>query len=215
MRTELTLKICGIFEFETIGYGYPRCYETHRIYSMEDSTGKAYVWKTASVMGLDNGNEFAPIDKGDTVKITASVKGENVYKGKPQIVLQRVKVDGIIEKSKRMTREQWAAHKAEEQRNSLCAGDFIWYGMPYKQYKEHYNDCETVAGSYDRGTIDVIIRNGRLKNSGVRGQRFAGYVLKSDRGRKTSYRAVSEENALKRARKEFPGENWEVTEIYY
>ena len=49
--------------------------------------------------------------------------------------------------------------------------------MKYKNYKEHYADCETVPSSYDKGTksIEVIIPDGRMKNSGVRGHHFRGY----------------------------------------
>ena len=46
--------------------------------------------------------------------------------------------------------------------------------MKYKAYKEHYSDCETVYDSYDKGnkSIEVIIPEGRMKNSGVRGKKF-------------------------------------------
>ena len=76
--------------------------------------------------------------------------------------------------------------------------------MYYGQYKKSYSDCKTVPGSYDAGTksIEVIIPEGRMKPSGVRGQRFHGYELWMKRiadGKsfRSEYRAVSEENAMK------------------
>lgn len=75
--------------------------------------------------------------------------------------------------------------------------------MHYGRYKEHYADCETVQGSYDKATrtIDVMIPDGRKKPSGVRGKRFRGYQigLIDQNGKKgyCTYRAVSEENAMK------------------
>ena len=92
--------------------------------------------------------------------------------------------------------------------------------MKYRQYKKHYADCETVAGSYDDGgghyeaTIDVIIRNGRLKASGVRGKFYRGYQMQNESGEMVTYRAVSEENALRRANKEYPDHEWECVKIY-
>ena len=75
--------------------------------------------------------------------------------------------------------------------------------MHYSQYKNHYADCETVKGSYDKlcKTIQVIIPEGRMKKSGVRGKRFRGYQIgltkqNGEHGYCT-YRAVSKENAMK------------------
>lgn len=100
----------------------------------------------------------------------------------------------------------------------LSGEDFIWR-MPYKQYKEHYSDCETVAGSFERRefrpcTIEIIVREGRLKASGVRGEHYSGYRLENENGEQVVYRAVKEENAIRRAEKEFGG-HWEVYKIYY
>ena len=49
--------------------------------------------------------------------------------------------------------------------------------MHYSQYKNHYSDCQTVPGSYDKVTksVEVILPEGRVKPSGVRGKRFHGY----------------------------------------
>ena len=76
--------------------------------------------------------------------------------------------------------------------------------MHYSQYKNHYADCATVPGSYDKTThtIEVLLPEGRVKPSGVRGKRFHGYQIgltdKDGKHGYCTYRAVSEENAMKR-----------------
>ena len=112
------------------------------------------------------------------------------------------------------TKEELEAKKREEQLASIKDGDAIWR-MPYKQYKEHYSDCETVAGSYecsDRGykTIEVILRKGRVKNSGVRGERFSRYAFILENGHRVIYKAVCCENAEKRLEKEYPNMKFEL-----
>ena len=237
-RIEIEVEMKGIYSFEAPAYGYGT--ETRYIYNMVDEDGKVYVWKTTSFMGIEvedeNGHftnrkgktyEFYKINKGDRIVVAASVKGESEYKGQPQTELTRVKV-----KSRTFEAETWEQRqerikaekeqKAQEQRDSLTGEDFIWR-MPYKQYKEHYSDCETVAGSYDSGerngrkihvaTIQVIVREGRLKASGVRGEHFYGFELRNEAGECAVYRAVSEENAIRRAEKDFGGA-WECTHIY-
>lgn len=76
--------------------------------------------------------------------------------------------------------------------------------MKYKAYKEHYSDCETVYDSYDKGnkSIEVIIPEGRMKNSGVRGKKFYYYTFEgveklTGRHARTTIKAVSVENARK------------------
>ena len=117
------------------------------------------------------------------------------------------------------TKAERNAERAEEQKASLRSEDFIWE-MPYKQYKKHYADCETLAGSYRApeygvATIKVIIREGRLKASGVRGRHFGGYQLINAKGVHVVYRAVSEENAIRRAEKDYPDETWQCDKIYW
>lgn len=76
--------------------------------------------------------------------------------------------------------------------------------MRYRDYKDHYADCKTVAGSYSASnkTIEVIVPEGRMKPSGVRGKSFMGYQLwcKDETTGKyyySCYRATSKENAMK------------------
>lgn len=91
--------------------------------------------------------------------------------------------------------------------------------MKYSRYKKHYSDCETIKGSYNKysRTIDVIIPEGRMKASGVRGQQFNGYEFEftnSEGTFKTTYRAVCKENAIKRLIKDFKPTNYELIHIY-
>ncbi len=191
------------------------------IYKMQDAEGKVYVWKTSSCLQYDNGNDddYRAIIKNDVIEITASVKGEREYKGEPQTELTRVKVNKVVKEH--ITKALRIANLKKEQMESLGEGDRLWE-MPYRQYKEHYADCETLAGSYreiergrDAGSyITIILREGRLKASGVRGEHFSGYLCENEIGEKVTYRAVSEENAVKRATKEFPEHTWEVVKVY-
>lgn len=237
-RIKAEVTMMNIYKYEAPAYGYGT--ETRFIYTMQDQDGTVYVWKTTTWMcinvyeGVDQdhanfydrkGIAYEPqgIRKGDKIVITASVKGQGEYKGQPQTELTRVKV---VERTHNAAAEQKQKkeNRKAKQIESLKGEDFIW-DMPYSQYKAHYSDCETVVDSYDDhdgrypATIKVIIREGRLKNSGVRGQHFSGYeffFIDTD-GKKARicYRAVSEDNAMKRLYKEFP-EAKEVTpgEIY-
>lgn len=241
-RIEAVVTMKSVYSYERAAYTYGT--ETAYIYNMEAEDGTVYVWKTTSFMGIElpaanpddahfinskgKAVDFFKINKNDVIRIKASVKRQGEYKGQPQTELTRVKVLERIFKAEtweeiQAKREAAKAAKAEEQRDSLNGEDFIWR-MPYKQYKEHYSDCETVAGSYDSGecgyrgkrrpcAIEVIIREGRLKASGVRGEHYSGYRLQNENGEQVVYRAVKEENAIRRAEKEFGGE-WECVKIY-
>ena len=191
------------------------------IYKMQDADGKVYVWKTSGCLQYNPADEsqYRCIIKNDVIEITASIKGESEYNGEPQTELSRVKVNRVVkEHITKAFREQ---QLKEKQMESLGEGDRLWE-MPYRQYKMHYADCETLAGSYreiergrDAGSyITIILREGRLKASGVRGEHYSGYCCENEKGEKVTYRAVSEENAVKRANKEFPGHTWEVVKIY-
>ncbi len=197
-----------------------RYYNTRNYtYIMKDSEGNVLVWKTTTVLGFnfinDKGFErYDVIRKGDTMTISGKVKEHTEYKGIKQTVLTRCKYSLVSHAPDKVE------VKREQQIQSLAEGDVIWE-MPYKQYKEHYSDCETVAGSFDdydgkrTSTIKVIIRKGRLKNSGVRGQHYKGFEFTADDGKKVVYRAISEETARKRLKKEHPdNEGWECTKIY-
>lgn len=220
-RLNLTLTMVGSYEFQK-SFGWQT--QTITIYTMHDEAGNVFVWKTSGLgLGIEGEDDrgdwtFDSVRKGDTFDCKATVKEHSEYKGTEQTVLTRVKVSKIdhIE-----TEEEKIAKRAEAQRTSLGEGDFLWT-MPYKQFKEHYSDCETVAGSYQcdrstdgRATIQVIIRAGRLVPSGVRGKHYSGYEFLTDDGKRACYRAVSEENAKKQLLKDFPqGADWPCVKIY-
>lgn len=186
----------------TLNVEFPFCsqYGDGTVYIMRDDEGHAYKWKTTCVLGMGLDDEtFQRINKGGRFVMTATVKGEAEYKGETQTVVTRLKVTEVVDAG--FTHEERQQMKAEEQKATLKEGDFIWT-MPYRQYKEHYSDCETVAGSFVRPKygapeIDVIIREGRLKNSGVRGEHYGLYTFSNGEKREV-IKAISEENARKR-----------------
>lgn len=229
-RTEIKVKVINSYGYEAPAFTYG--YETHYIHTFKDEDGKVYVWKTTKSLMIEkpytgkkghhnfedrNGNpvEYSAINKGSVIRIAATVKGESEYKGQPQTVINRVKVLEVIEAS--LSKEEWIQKKAEEQLASLNENDCV-LEMPYRQYKNHYSDCEAVAGSYteyldSKGyfiqspTIKVIIREGRMKNSGTRGKRFNYFVITYEvNGEEIidDFKAINEENAIKQLMKEEP-----------
>lgn len=190
---------------------YTRLGELVNIYILRDAEGTTFVWKTSGNLGMDisdakndNYYNYDLVQKHDAFTCKATVKEFSEYKGEPQIVLTRVKVTSIDHAP---TKEERDKAKAKTQLESLAGGDFIWT-MPYRQYKEHYADCETLAGSfnvpeYGCAEIKVIIREGRLVPSGVRGQHFHRYSFVVD-GVRHTYRAVSADNARGRCEKDYP-----------
>lgn len=218
------VKVVNIYEYQDYKFSYYGT--THFIYTMADGDDNVLVWKTTSCMGIqmdDEGNIWHVVRKGDIIRITGKVKEHGEYKGTQQTVLTRCKWE-LIQMS--LSKEEQCALKAKEQMESLKGKDFIWE-MPYRQYKDHYADCETVAGSFTRyennrgeeyrdPTIKVIIREGRLKPNGVRGKFIYGFVFQTDRGTEVTYRAVCEENARKHMKKEFPNsDDWKCIEIFH
>jgi len=180
-RAEMKVKLVGDYQYDRqkyAGYGY----ETVNIYKMADDNGNIYVWKTTSWLAYND----EPINRGSVIVIVATIKGESEYKGEKQTEINRVKVKEVIEMGKSIEQIQAEREKAREAKRaeqlaSIKGEDFIWT-MPYKQYKERYADCETVIDSFVRprfgvSHIDVIIREGRLKASGVRGKHFHSYAL--------------------------------------
>lgn len=225
-KERITIKavtVAGRYEFGNYFYGR---YVPTYIYKFVDETGKVYVWKTSTYAGIDKKvvdprdpelvrYEFDGLGKGDIVDIKATIKGESNYKGEPQTELERVNIlekifraETPAEKKARIEAENKEIER--EQRESLVGGDKI-VRMTYKRFKEHYADCETVVGSFIKSEnrpaeIEVIIREGREKASGVRGKRIEPHTLITDDGRETIYRATCYENAIKRANKELGGE---------
>lgn len=84
------------------------------------------------------------------------------------------------------------------------------YRMKYSQYKKHYADCKTVPGTYDtiEKSIIVLIPEGRMKKSGVRGQRynyyrFFGIDKKTGEKVETTIKAITGENAIKQLLRDY------------
>ena len=224
---KISLNVTIVSVYEWVDYSFNYRGSVRRIYTMQDDNANLLVWKTNSCMSLEvnkdrNGNSiFHVAQKGDLIKIVGTVKEHSIYKGVEQTILQRVKFS-FLDMS--VSYQEKKAAKQKEQLSTLSERDFIWE-MPYKQYKEHYSDCETLYDSYNDhaeencskftpATIVVIIREGRLKASGVRGEHFSGYQMENELGDKCVYRAVSEENALKRVNKDFPAHSWTCSRIY-
>lgn len=183
-------------------FSFMSCYGEQHVHKFTDTNGNVLVWKTQNIVET-SGENLDLIPEGSKVMIKATIKEHKEYKGEAQTAIIRCKFD-IIEKA--ATKKEKQAEKKKEQVASLQNGDQI-LTMPYRAYKEHYADCETVAGSFSadngKATIDVIVRAGRLVASGVRGQRFSTYVfLNKLTEKKVCFYAVCEENALKQAKKE-------------
>lgn len=84
------------------------------------------------------------------------------------------------------------------------------YRMKYSQYKKHYADCKTVPGTYDmiEKSIIVLIPEGRMKKSGVRGQRynyyrFSGIDKKTGKKVEVTVKAITGENAIKQLLRDY------------
>ena len=93
------------------------------------------------------------------------------------------------------------------------------YRMKYIQYKKHYADCQTVPGTYDKTTktIVVIIPEGRMKKSGVRGQRynyyrFNGVNQTTGKSVEVTIKAICGENAIKQLHRDYDKNiKWDLT----
>jgi hypothetical protein len=200
--------------------------ESHNVFKMEDENGNCIVWDTTGWMEdkklVDSRGMCKPIWEGSKLLLTATVKEHKEYKGTEQTTISRPKFT-VIELAKspeeiQAEKEAEKKRKKEAQAATITENDLVWE-MPYKQYKEHYADCETVIDSYHKdrngfSTIKVIVREDRLKNSGVRGERFSRYAFVLEDGSRVVYKAVCIDNAEKRIKKEHPNMTFELEEIY-
>lgn len=200
--------------------------EEHYKYIMRDSEGKAYVWDTQNGLYLNKhpggktieDGYIQRIDKGDVFTFTAFVKGEKEYKGELQTLVVRLKVNSI--ESKAPTKEDKEAEKQKKQLESLEEGDEILY-MTYKNYKERYSDCETLSGSFEtvegKAYIRVIVRCGRLKASGSRGQHYTTFLFRNVvTGQYRTIKAISEETGRRQLKRQgFNESEFEIERILY
>ena len=206
-KLEMVLVYKNTYSFPGYAYG-----TVTNIHKFEDADGQVLVWKTQKQMLVDLPNgEMDIVNRGDTISVKATVKGESEYKGQTQINLTRCSVLDVLTKAP--TKEEWEAKKAQELLAGLGEGDKV-IRMPYRQYKQHYADCKTVPGSFDeRGYIEVVILAGRMVNSGVRGRHFYDFVVNFTDGNHVVYKAVCKDNAIRRAEREFPDLNVKDCEL--
>ena len=219
-RITISVKYVACPTFERPSFRRGVYSETVYVHTFEDADGNTFVWKTSSPLNMKvtEGSEelFRPVTVDSVLTICGTVKGHGEYKGVPQIELSRVVVKsvsvwGLSPEEIQKEKEDMIKAIAKEQRESLKDGDQIMT-VDYKRYKDHYADCEVIKGSYRRtplGTsyVDIIVREGRLVPSGVRGKRFHNWDLHRG-GETVNYTAVDYEHAVKRANKEL-GEGWE------
>lgn len=212
-RVEEDVKLINEFSYDRAAYTYGT--ETVHIYMFRDNEDQKLVWKTTGFLMIDGEDPVFP-NKGSLIRIKGTVKGFDTYKGEHEVVLTRVKLLDIIEQAK--TKEEILEEKRQAQLATLQDGDQV-VQMLYSQYKEHYSDCETIADSFRNANdgypfpmIDVIVRAGRMKNSGVRGKQYSYYRLKNEINQCIVYKAICLENALKRAAVEYPEHTWEYLE---
>ena len=92
--------------------------------------------------------------------LKGSIKGEKEYNGNPQIQLTRCEVLSVLDEGP--TPEELHERKKIEQKNSITVQDSV-IRVSYKEYKEKYNNCETIIDSFERTPngcfIEVIVRN--------------------------------------------------------
>lgn len=196
MRINLTVKYIKSLTFAPY-HMYGEAQNFYIFHGVED--GKVYTWKTTTDLKYNDHR----IERNSIIKITATVKGERTYKGEEQIMLARVKVNEVLEQG--MTKEEWLELKRKEQLEEAVASGAFLYETKYSAYKEHYADCATLINSYNENTrtVVVIVPEGRMKASGVRGRKFADYLFYSnDKKHCRCKYAVSYENALKQLNKE-------------
>ena len=213
-KVNVTVTLTNIFKFEVPGFGYYARTTTKRIYKFVDAEGCVLVWKTTGYLSISD--KVPEPNKGAVVTISGKVKGFSNYKGEDQTELERVKLVKVVTDTETLVE----ASKGTKNTVEIKDTDKV-VEMPYSNYKNHYADCKTVPGSYKIGDgyqppmIKVIIPEGRMKKSGVRGEHFNGYELINEEGKKVTYCAVSVENAIKRANKEHPGCKWELNHVYW
>lgn len=218
----MTVRVTFKKSFDYVDYKFSYYGTTHFTHIFEDTAGNTLVWKSTNPVEEIVNGECKFIPTGSIVDLTGTVKEHGLYKEVEQTVVTRCKFK-LVERAK--TQQEIQQEKAEAQKATIGEKDFIWE-MPYRQYKEHYSDCETVIGSFNRHedsrgipqsdpTIKVIIREGRLKPNGVRGKHFYYFTFRMPNNGEVSYYAVSEETARKRLLKAYPnGEDWECIRIY-
>ena len=106
----------------------------------------------------------------------------------------------------------------ERQLTGIKQGDTL-YTMTYSNYKKYYSDCETLIDSFEPASeskaaiITVIVRAGRLKESGTRGRQYSYYVFQEvgkGNTEQVTIKAICEGNARKQLKHRYPNQTWEL-----
>lgn len=211
MTFRLTLKKVVHFDNQFSFYN-----DTIRMFILVDENGHKYVWKTA---GRAEYADYTPVCTGDTFVCEATVKEVTTYKGEEQTVLTRCRKFELVSHNaddaavKQFERDE---ETAEKQLATLSDGDIVMT-LDYARYKKHYADCEKVAGSYrafgrdkEIQLIDVIVRKGRLVNSGVRGKHYNMFCFfDANENKSENLIAISETTARRR----LPAGKWELIDV--
>lgn len=97
-RMELELTLIRDYSYERPAYTYG--WETAHIYTLADSDGNCFIWKTSKPLMVEHEDEDGFIDAtyaepGDKVALKATVKEHGEYKGVKQTVVTRPKVKAI------------------------------------------------------------------------------------------------------------------------
>lgn len=83
--------------------------------------------------------------------------------------------------------------------------------MLYRRYKRSFSDCKILPGTYhkDSKTIAVIIPEGRMKKSGIRGKHFHwmyfdGVEIATGKKVQVCIKAIDKDHAIKQLENKYP-----------
>lgn len=99
-RIDLELTLVRDYQYERKEYGSWSRYETAHVYTLADSEGNCFVWKTAKLIEQETELEDGEIvstcaEVGDKVTMRATVKEHSEYRGVKQTVITRPKVEEV------------------------------------------------------------------------------------------------------------------------
>lgn len=92
-RLDMELTLMRVCSYEREAYSHGT--ETVRVYTLADSDGNCYVWKTTCWLDCGDGDGYVQAKPGDRVAMRATVKEHSEYRGVRQTVITRPKVMSI------------------------------------------------------------------------------------------------------------------------
>ena len=219
---KVTLELTLVGQYYYMSQFAPRGYSPleHTIYKMLDDEGNIFIWDTASSFlgfrytdGPDGNDVYEVVERGDKFLLSATIKAHKEYKGDKQTILTRCHLIDIIEVPVKLTKEEIEAQKREEIVDSLNNGDKIC-SLGYKQYKEQFENCERVPGSFRRvggyAFISVVLRNGAELPEKVNNKKASDFNFKDEEGRQVTYYANNNEFAQNSISADFPEHEWKL-----